>query len=173
MGGTNLHGIEFQGVSKRKFFIINKLCFVICSLRGRWRFVPRNTATSGARYPAKGRINRAAPYKSAEGDMYPHGCNTQIKNALTINPRGHPSDKVSKRIQLTSSSHPLPLRNDSSSCAALLPAGVPSCLRMTGKNSCMPFHRVIRITEGVSAAANAVSEEEKLRKLCGVLCECS
>jgi hypothetical protein len=32
---------------------------------------------------------------------------------------------------------------------------------------CIPFHRVIRITEGVSATANAVSEEEKLRKLCG------
>ena len=31
---------------------------------------------------------------------------------------------------------------------------------------CMPFHRVIRITEGVSATANTVSEEEKLRKLC-------
>ncbi|MDD2491998.1 MAG: hypothetical protein PHV12_07390, partial [Bacteroidales bacterium] len=35
------------------------------------------------------------------------------------------------------------------------------------------FHRVIRITEGVSATANEVSEEEKLRKLCGLLCECS
>ena len=31
----------------------------------------------------------------------------------------------------------------------------------------MPFHRVVRITEGVSATANKVSEEEKLRKLCG------
>ena len=32
---------------------------------------------------------------------------------------------------------------------------------------CMPFHRVILITEGVSATANEESEEEKLRKLCG------
>ena len=31
----------------------------------------------------------------------------------------------------------------------------------------MPYHRVVRITEGVSATANEVSEEEKLRKLCG------
>jgi hypothetical protein len=38
---------------------------------------------------------------------------------------------------------------------------------MTGKNYCMPFHRVVRITEGVSATANEESEEEKLRKLCG------
>ena len=38
---------------------------------------------------------------------------------------------------------------------------------MTGKNYCIPFHRVFRIIEGVSATANAVSEEEKLRKLCG------
>jgi hypothetical protein len=37
----------------------------------------------------------------------------------------------------------------------------------------MPFHRVVRITEGVSATANEESEEEKLRKLCGLLCECS
>jgi hypothetical protein len=38
---------------------------------------------------------------------------------------------------------------------------------MTGKNYCMPFHRVVRINEGVSATANEMSEEEKLRKLCG------
>jgi hypothetical protein len=38
---------------------------------------------------------------------------------------------------------------------------------MSGKNYCIPFHRVLRITEGVSAAANEESEEEKLRKLCG------
>jgi hypothetical protein len=38
---------------------------------------------------------------------------------------------------------------------------------MTGKNSCIPYHRVVRITEGVSATANEMSEEEKLRKLCG------
>ena len=37
----------------------------------------------------------------------------------------------------------------------------------------MPFHRVVRISEGVSATANEESEEEKLRKLCGILCECS
>ncbi len=105
--------------------------------------------------------------KSARDKLYPDGCNTQIKNALTINPWDYPRDKVSKQTQLASSRHPLPLRNDSSSSAPLLPAGVPSCLRMTGKNYCMPFHRVIRITEGVSATANEMSEEEKLRKFCG------
>ena len=120
VGGTNLYGVESHGVSKHKSFIINKLCFVISSLRGRWRFVPPKPATSGTRYPAEGRINRAAPYKSAGGGLSPHGCNKQIYREMTINPRGHPSDKVSKRIQLTSSSHPLPLRND----------------------YCMPFHRV-------------------------------
>ena len=142
MGGTKLHGTKFQGVSKHISLTINKLRFAISSLGSQWRFVPPKPATSGTRYPAKGHISREAPFKSSAGGLSPHGCNSQIKSVMTINPRGHPSDKVSKRIQLTSSSHPLPLRNDSSSSAALLPAGVPSCLRMTGKDYCMPFHRV-------------------------------
>mgnify|MGYP000845345893 CR=1 FL=1 len=92
-------------------------------------------------------------YKSSQGDvlrksaqfkLYPHGCNTQI----------FPSQ-------------PQPLRNDSSSPALPSAAGVPLCLRLTDKNYCMPFHIVVRITEGVSATANEESEEEKLRKLCG------
>jgi hypothetical protein len=95
LGGTNLYGVVFQGGSKHKSFIINKLCFVISSLRGLWRFVPPNTATSQPRFPAKGRINCAAPFKSFQGDLYPHGYNTQIKSALTINPWDHPRDKVS------------------------------------------------------------------------------
>ena len=81
-----------------------------------------NTATSQPRYPAKGRINRAAPYKSSQGDMYPDGCNKLNKCLLTINPRDDPSDKVSNRIQLRSYSRP--------------------CFTISGKNSCMPFHRV-------------------------------
>ena len=40
VGGTNLHGTKFQGVSKHKSFIIYKLRFAISSLRGRRRFVP-------------------------------------------------------------------------------------------------------------------------------------
>ena len=77
VGGTNLHGIEFQGITKHKSHIINKLRFAITSIVGRWRFAPPNTATSGTKYPAKGRINRAAPFKSAEGDVYPQICARQ------------------------------------------------------------------------------------------------
>ena len=120
VGGTNLYGVELHAVLKHKSFIINKLCFAISSLRGRWWFVPPKPTISETHFPAAGRINCAAPYKSSEGGLSPHGCNSQIKSAMTINPRGHPSDKVSKHSQLTSFSHPLTLRND----------------------YCMPFHRV-------------------------------
>ena len=106
VGGTNLYVVVYQGVTKHKSFIINKLCFVISSLRTRWRFVPPKPAISGARYPAKGRINRAAPYKSLQGDMYQDGCNKLNKCLLTINPTDDPSDKVSNRIQLRSYSRP-------------------------------------------------------------------
>ena len=152
LGGTNLYGVVFQGGSKHKSFIINKLCFVISSLRTRWRFVPPKPAISGARYPAKGRINRAAPYKSLQGDVYPQsaggklypdGCNAQIKSVMTINPWDHPRDKVSNPTQLASYSRP--------------------CFTISGRDSCMPFHRVVRITEVVSATANKVSEEEPAR----------
>ena len=66
---------------------------------------------------------------------------------MTINPRDHPSDKVSKHIQLVSYSRPW--------------------FTISGGDYCIPFLRVVRITEGVSATANKESEEEKLRKLCG------
>ena len=41
------------------------------------------------------------------------------------------------------------------------------CFTISGRAYCIPYHRVVRITEGVSATANEESEEEKLRKLCG------
>ena len=66
---------------------------------------------------------------------------------MTINPRDHPSDKVSSRTRITSYSRP--------------------CFTISGRSYYIPFNRVVRITEGVSATANEVSEEEKLRKLCG------
>ena len=68
-----------------------------------WRFVPPKPATSEARSPAAGRINCAAPYKSAIGDLNPHGCNKQNQSALTLYPRGDPSDKVLKHTLLESS----------------------------------------------------------------------
>ena len=66
---------------------------------------------------------------------------------MTINPRDHPSDKVSNHTQLVSYSGPY--------------------FTISGGDYCIPFLRVVRITEGVSATANEESEEEKLRRLCG------
>ena len=46
--------------------------------------------------------------KSTGFKQYPHGCNEQIKRALTINPWDHPRDKVSNRCHSgTIPPHPL------------------------------------------------------------------
>jgi hypothetical protein len=95
VGGTNLHGLHFDRVTNRILLILWVLRFTTSFKSTPWRFVPPNTATSQPRFPAKGRINCAAPFKSFQGDLYPDGCNTQIKSALTINPWDHPRDKVS------------------------------------------------------------------------------
>ena len=155
VGGTNLYGVESHDVIKHKSLIINKLCFAISSLRGRWRFVPPKPATSGVRYPAKGLKNCVAPYKSLQGDLYPYGCNSQIKCAMTINPRGHPSDKVSNTY------YSAPPQSSAATPERLLVFAVD------WQELLHTLSQSIRITEGVSATANAVSEEEKLRKLCG------
>jgi len=93
---------------------------------------------------------------------------------MTINPRGDPSDKVSNPCY-SALSQPSAVTPERFLLAGFAVCGGGSVVAADdwGEWYCMPFHRVVRITEGVSATVNAVSEEEKLRKLCGLLCECS
>ena len=93
--------------------------------------------------------------QSAQFKLYPHGYNTQIKSTLTINPWDHPRDKVS---------------NPCYSAPPQSSAATPERLLVFADDWQELLHALsqsIRITEGVSATANTVSEEEKLRNLCG------
>ena len=81
VGGTNLHGLHFDRVAIRILLILCYLYFETACKSIPWRFVPRNTATSQPKFPAKGRINREAPYKSSQGDVYPQICAVQTASA--------------------------------------------------------------------------------------------
>ena len=81
VGGTNLHGLHFDSVANRILLILCDLLFETACKSIQWRFVPPNTATSQPKFPAKGRINREAPYKSSNGNAYPQICAIQTAPA--------------------------------------------------------------------------------------------
>ena len=86
---------------------------------------------------------------------------------MTINPRDHPSDKVSNPCY---SVHP---QSSAATTERFLLAGFAVCGggSVVAADDWQEFlhalSQSIRITDGVSATANEGSEEEKLRKLCG------